>query len=48
MTMYASNIQDMNNFLNKVPTEIFAAEKWFLKHFSFPFGASIIAVAKIG
>lgn len=45
-TMYASDVQDVNSFVNKVFTKIFASERWFLKYISLPFGASIIAIAK--
>jgi len=44
-TMYTSDIQDINSFGNKVLAKIFASEEWFLKYVSFPFGASIVALA---
>lgn len=45
-TMYTSDVQHVNSFVSKVLTILFASERLFLKYASFPFGASIIAIAR--
>jgi len=45
-TMYISDIENVNSYMNNILTWIFASERWLLKSMSFPFGASIITIAK--
>jgi trans-aconitate methyltransferase len=45
-SMYESDFKEVPRFLNMVLAKIFASEKWFLKHVSFPFGASLLVIAQ--
>jgi len=45
-SMYESDIVDMNKLTNRILTWIFSSEKWLLRFMTFPFGASIICIAK--
>ena len=45
-TMYQSDFKNVNKYLNKFLAKIFSLEKLFLNNISFPFGASIVVVAK--
>tara|TARA_Y100000031_G_scaffold21439_1_gene22192 strand:- start:303 stop:1046 length:744 start_codon:yes stop_codon:yes gene_type:complete len=45
-TMYQSDFKNVNKYLNKFLAKIFSFEKLLLNKVSFPFGASIVVVAK--
>jgi SAM-dependent methyltransferase len=45
-SMYESDIEDINRIINRILIWIFSSEKWLLRFMTFPFGASIIGIAK--
>lgn len=47
-SMYESDISDVSSRLNGLLYRIFVSEKHLLRHITFPAGASIVAVARIG